>query len=225
MLQLITPEGQDLEFTVNTLVIAGWAGRDVHAVEHHIQELEAIGVKRPSSVPCYYRVGHDLLTTASAIQTLGAESSGEAEVIVLSDAEGVHWVGVASDHTDRLVEAYSVAVSKQACPKPLGRTVWRLDDVEAHWDELELVSHAVIAGERVLYQQGKIASLRSFADLASRYTGGQDRLPPGTAMLCGTLAAIGGIRPSEHFTIGLVDPRLGRSIEHGYAIDPLPVVG
>ncbi|MBX3540421.1 MAG: DUF2848 domain-containing protein [Chelatococcus sp.] len=224
MPSLMTPEGLALDIAIDCLIIAGWAGGDESAVEHHIQELEALGVARPSNVPCFYRVGRETLSTSETIQVLGADSSGEAEVIVLSDADGVHWVGVASDHTDRVIEAYSVPVSKQACPKPLAPLVWRLDDVEGHWDELELLSYAVNGGERTLYQQGKIASLRSFGDLASKFTGGYPRLPPKTAMLCGTLAAIGGIRPSDAFSIELVDHRLGRAIRHSYAIERLPVV-
>ena len=36
---------------IDELVIAGWTGRDVAALEHHIEELKAIGVQPPSSVP------------------------------------------------------------------------------------------------------------------------------------------------------------------------------
>ena len=90
------------------LVIAGWTGRDAAAIAHHIEELEAIGVPRPSSVPLYYRVGANLLTQAPAIEALGAQSSGEAEP-VLFFAAGEWWLTVGSDHTDRQVETYSVA--------------------------------------------------------------------------------------------------------------------
>ena len=45
------------------LVVAGWTGRDVAALEKHIRELEAIGVKRPKSTPIFYRVAASLLTT------------------------------------------------------------------------------------------------------------------------------------------------------------------
>ena len=40
---------------IKSLVIAGWTGRNVAALEAHIKELEAIGVKRPKSVPIFYR--------------------------------------------------------------------------------------------------------------------------------------------------------------------------
>lgn len=37
---------------IDTLIVAGWAGRDAHAIEHHIEELAAIGVPRPRPCRC-----------------------------------------------------------------------------------------------------------------------------------------------------------------------------
>ena len=34
---------------IDQLVIAGWTGRDVAALNHHIEELKAIGVQPPSA--------------------------------------------------------------------------------------------------------------------------------------------------------------------------------
>ena len=85
---------------VESLIIAGWTGRDQAAVEHHIRELEAIGVKRPATAPIFYRVSADRLTTASSIQVLGERSSGEVEFVLLQ-WEGKFLVGAGSDHTDR----------------------------------------------------------------------------------------------------------------------------
>ena len=138
-----------MEFLINgaprcietaSLVVAGWTGRDKAAVEHHIAELAAIGVKRPRRVPCFYRLGANLLTTASEVEVVGENSSGEVEFVLISAPDAVY-VGVGSDHTDRKVEAYGVTVSKQMCPKPLGRELWRLAEVEGHWDRLVLRSH------------------------------------------------------------------------------------
>ena len=36
---------------IKDLIIAGWTGRDVTALNHHIEELKAIGVQPPSRVP------------------------------------------------------------------------------------------------------------------------------------------------------------------------------
>jgi hypothetical protein len=117
-LQFSTPEGRTFNQKFDTLVIAGWAGRDRAAIEHHIEELAAIGIPRPSAVPLYYRVSSNQLTQGSELQVLGPDSSGEVEIFVFT-AEGEMYVSLASDHTDRKLEAYSVAFSKQACVKPV----------------------------------------------------------------------------------------------------------
>ena len=209
---------------IQSLVIAGWTGRDAAAVEHHIAELEKLGVKRPKSTPIFYRVAASLLTIAEAIEVAGSDSSGEVEPVMVSRADGV-WVTVGSDHTDRKLETVGVTLSKQICPKPVAPTLWRFADVAPHWDRLILRSHAVIDGKRRLYQEGPVANLRPPAELMARYLGRQAMLPPGTAMFCGTLGVIGGIAPGERFEIELEDPVLRRRIAHAYAVKPLPVEG
>lgn len=217
--------GQKLDriaVSIDTLVIAGWAGRDQAAIEHHIEELAAIGVPRPSSVPVYYRVAAATLTQAERLVVLGPDSSGEVEPVLVSLADGL-WIGVGSDHTDRKAETVGIALSKQLCGKPVGCQLWRYDDVEGHWDQLVMRAWATIDGARVLYQEGPMTALRTPRDLMTRRPGGPD-LAPGTAMYCGTLGAIGGIRPATRFEMEIADPVLGRSINHAYDVEPLPVV-
>src|ERR1700742_3311801 len=48
-------DSQKTSFHVAELIVAGWTGRDEAALRHHIEELAAIGVPRPSSVPVFYR--------------------------------------------------------------------------------------------------------------------------------------------------------------------------
>jgi hypothetical protein len=213
--------GDRIAVTIDHLIIAGWAGRDEAAIRHHIEELAAIGVPRPSSVPVYYRVSADNLTQADRLVVLGPDSSGEVEPVVVSLADGL-WVGIGSDHTDRKAETIGIALSKQMCGKPVGRTLWRLSELEPHWDRLTLRSWATIDGERVLYQEGQLAALRTPGDLIARRDG--EGLPPGTLMFCGTLGAIGGIRPAARFEMELDDPVLGRRMRHAYDIECLPVV-
>ncbi|VWB20761.1 hypothetical protein BPS26883_00829 [Burkholderia pseudomultivorans] len=209
---------------IDTLVIAGWTGRDTAAMEKHIRELEALGVRRPATTPVFYRVAANRLDPAPAIQVSGGQSSGEAEFVLVRDG-GETFVGVASDHTDREVETYGITVSKQMCGKPCANTLWRLDDVAAHWDRLVLRAYATIGGERVLYQQGSVTAMRTPDDLLAQFARHGGRFVDGTAMLGGTLAAIGGIRPAEHFEIELEDPVLGRTIRHAYAVETMPVAG
>ncbi len=207
---------------VDTLVIAGWTGRDVAALEHHIEELKAIGVQPPSSVPLYYRVAASLLTQADAIEVLGDDSSGEAEPVLVGTPDRL-WVTVGSDHTDRRLETYGVAPSKQACAKVVGRSAWRFEDVEPHWDQLILRSFIAENGKKVPYQEGLLGKIRPARDLVAGWRGDK-RLPAGVAMFCGTLPAIGGIRPSTRFDMEIEDPVLGRTLSHGYTIAALPVV-
>lgn len=204
------------------LVIAGWTGRDQTAVEKHIVELELLGVKRPSRTPIFYTASVSRLTTESSIEVLGEQTSGEAEYLLLQH-NNVLWVGVGSDHTDRELEAYGVAASKQICDKPVGAQFWRYDDVAAHWDELKLRSHATIGGQKQVYQDGSVAQMLPAMELIARYTNGGDRLPENTLMFCGTLPVLGGIRPAESFAYELEDPVLGRTLSASYTTKALPV--
>lgn len=208
---------------VRQLVIAGWTGRDRNALEKHIRELEAIGVKRPKTTPIFYRVAASLLTTDDTIQVLGEHSSGEAECVLYAFEDGIR-IGVGSDHTDRKAEIAGVSLSKQMCAKPVGRELWRLEDVAPHWDELVLRAYAGRNGQRHLYQEGTLAGMRPPHDLIQLYAHG-DRLPVGTAMFCGTLAVHGGITPAETFEMELDDPVLARKITHRYRIQTLPDEG
>lgn len=207
---------------IQSLIIAGWAGRDLDAIEHHIEELAALGVPRPSEVPLYYRVASNQLTQSSNVQALGTSSSGEVEVFVFT-VDGTMYVSLASDHTDRKLEAYGVAESKQACVKPVATTAWRFDDVVEYWDELVIRSWIEENGDQVLYQEGTLDSLRLPQDLIEGYTN-QKTLPEGHGMICGTVGAIGGIRASNTFVMELHDPRNNRSLRHTYQVETLPVV-
>jgi hypothetical protein len=208
---------------VDRLVVAGWTGRDVAAVEKHIRELEAIGVKRPGTTPIFYRVAASLLTTADSIEVLGAHSSGEVECVAYSFADGTY-VGLGSDHTDRKAEAVGVSLSKQMCAKPVSGEIWHWDDIAPHWDALVLRSYVGGNGARRLYQEGSVATMRPPTELFRLY-GDQDRLPAGTAMFCGTLAVHGDIAPAERFEMELDDPVLGRKITHSYRVRTLPDQG
>jgi hypothetical protein len=219
---------QTLERTIDRreikhLVIAGWTGRNVEALEKHILELEALGVKRPKSTPIFYRVSADLLTTRPSIEVLGTNSTGEVEFVLFSLADGL-WVGLGSDHTDRKAETIGVSLSKQMCAKPIAATAWRYEDVRSHWDQLMLRSDVRHGGERQLYQEGFVATMRPPEELIKLYTGG-GTLPAGTAMFCGTLAVHGNIAFADRFEMELNDPVLGRTISHAYTISTLPDEG
>lgn len=208
-------------------VIAGWTGRDAAAIEHHIHELELLGVPAPSTVPLYYRGSAILLTQSDYIEVIGPDSSGEAEP-VLFFANNEWWLTVGSDHTDRRVETYSVAVSKQMCPKPIANAAWRWADVVSYQDEIELHSRILENGEWIPYQKGTLASIRPLNSLRDGFFP-TPTPAAGSFISCGTLGAIKnakgeGIRPAPCMELEIRDPRRKRSIIHRYSTIVLPVV-
>ena len=210
-------DGRDLPIAITALVIAGWAGRDAAAVQHHIDELAALGVKPPRETPLFYRVGASLLTTDAAIEVAGSGSTGEAEAVLFRHA-GEMLVGVGSDHTDRLAEAAGVTWSKQMCPKPVGAAVWRYAEVAGHWDRLELSSRVLQGGVWRDYQRGAMTGLRHPDDLLARHP-----ISDGAAMFCGTMPAIAPISFADGFEARLTDPVLGRELVCAYSITALPL--
>jgi hypothetical protein len=209
--------------TVDHLVVAGWTGRDHAAVEHHIKELAALGVKPPATTPIFYRASAARLTIADSIEALGDASSGEGEFVLLR-SDGRLWVGAGSDHTDREVEKYGVSVSKQMCDKPIAPEFWPMVEVAPHWDKLMLRAYISEGGKRVLYQEGPVTAMLDPLELIGKFAG-KSGLAEGTLMFCGTLSAKGGVRPSDVFEFELDDPVLGRKIAHRYSIRTLPVLG
>jgi hypothetical protein len=230
----LTIEAKDgrktLAFEPRHLVIAGWTGRDVAVLNAHIEELAALGVAPPKSVPIFYRVSADLLTPRGHVEMVGREASGEVEA-VLWKHDGALFVGVGSDHTDRALETVGITLSKQLCAKPVSVTVWPWDEVAGHWDDLILRSTLPRSGETdqtspqsgETYQEGPVAGLRRPDELLALYEEREGPVADGTVMFCGTLPVHGGIRFADEMTLELQDPVLGRSIRHSYKVEPLPI--
>ena len=206
----------------DALIVAGWTGRDEAALRHHIEELAAIGVPRPSSLPVFYRNAVSNIVQTSRLEVLGPDTSGEVEPVIVALDDGL-WVGLGSDHTDRKAEAMGIALSKQLCGKVMGPELWRFDEIASHWDRIIIRSFATIDGQRVLYQEGELVMMRDPRDLMRRLTG-DSSLSPTTIMFCGTLGAKGGIRPASRFEMELDDPIAKRRMLHAYDVVDLPVI-
>lgn len=213
--------GKALAFTPTRLMIGGWAGRDQQAIQAHTDELAEMGIAPPKKTPCFYELEPLLLTTATKMAVPRADSSGEVEVVFFK-REGELYLGVASDHTDRKVEAYDITVSKQMCMKPMSTEVWKYSDIADHWDELMMRCYRTLNGERALYQEGSVTSLLHPLDLMEKWKGKQD-LDEGEALLCGTQAVIGQLGFGEKFELELVDPVLNRTLRHQYDVAVLTV--
>ncbi|MEM7544410.1 MAG: DUF2848 domain-containing protein [Pseudomonadota bacterium] len=205
-----------IDVTIRRVIVAGWTGRDAAAVQHHIEELAAIGVPAPSQTPLHYHVSASLLTFSDRIDVLGTETSGEAEPLIIKWRDR-HYIGLASDHTDRGLESVSVAHSKQICAKPVAENLWLLNSVR-DTDQLVLSSWIKEGGEWITYQTGTLAAIRPLAELIA-----DADLQDGDALLCGTLPAIAGVRPAASFRMSLTDEATGKTIKHEYQTHALTV--
>jgi hypothetical protein len=214
-----------IDAPVGNLIVAGWTGRNRAAVEHHIEELKAIGVPPPSTTPLFYRVSPELASTDTEQYFLGDTASGEVEPVIIYDGKDLY-LGTGSDHTDRAWETQSVAVSKQMCPKPIAPMVWRFEEIKNDLDRLTIKSwvHDGQGDEWRLYQDGMLAQIMPLSDLLDLSALTQNHRP-GTlsVMLCGTVPTIGEIAPATYFKFELADPTTGKSIVHQYQSHYLPV--
>lgn len=207
--------GNLLEWEPARLIIAGYTGKDQKAVQHHIDELKELGIPAPPRVPMIYDLSPELLQVTAEITIVQNHSSGEAEAVLL-DIDGTWYLGLGSDHTDRVLEASSIQKSKQVCLKPVSSHVWPLEQVREHWDDIEMESWVVQGGVHHLYQRGTLGSFLNpdelFAILRER-----DYVSEGMAVFCGTLPLHSGtFLFGETFLATLRDPKTGSTIQLTY---------
>lgn len=206
-----------IEFVCNKIVNAGYAGRNQEEVKRHIDELKELGVPAPDSVPTYYPKPATLITYGDVLEVADTDNSGEAEFVILVGKDDIY-IAAGSDHTDRNLEATSVIrKAKQMCPNVISRAVWRLSDVEDHWDDI-LMRAWINNDPKEVYQEAKLSALLAPGDLIERVRPlvGGDLV--GTAIYSGTVATIGEIRFSDRFDMALIDTVRGSNLYCGYNI-------
>lgn len=209
-------DGVERAFAPTALVVIGYAGRDRASVEHHIDELAALGVPRPATIPLFMVFPPWLITQSPSVAVAGSDTSGEAEIVVVVDGDDT-FVTVGSDHTDRALEAVDIVASKGVCPKPVASSGWTAASVGDNWDGLTLRSR--IDGG-LLYQDGSAAAnLAPLDSVASIPWAAQP--PRCFVAFTGTVPVIGDIRPSPRFSAELSAPGLP-PLELDYRTDSVP---
>ena len=212
---------ENLTFTVQRLVCAGWVGRDKSALQAHIDELAEHGIPGPNRTPIFMNFWPHIITTSKAIDVVSGESSGEVEFVILRGKDQMY-IGVGSDHTDRGFEKYSIPASKQMYAKVMAPVVWSYDEIEAHWDQIVLRSWITTNNEKKLYQEEALADILDVEALLKGLPK-EDNLPTeGLAMFSGTIATKLGLIYGDRFDFEMDDPILHRKICHGYQIRVLP---
>jgi len=210
---------ESLSFSVRRMVNAGFVGRDREAVRRHIEELKKEGVPVPEEVPTLYPVASYLITTGDVLEVVDESTSGEAEFVLLLEG-GKIYVGAGSDHTDRDLEASSIIKAKQICPNVISSVVWPYEEVKQVWDALVLRSWVERGGQRILYQQTKLASIMSAEDIISFVRSKvKDGDLDGTVIYSGTISALGGkIICGEGFEVELHNSQTNDSLWCRYKV-------
>lgn len=209
----VAGSGEVLTVAATALIICGYTGRDVEAVQAHIRELVAIGVRPPQTVPSFYLLNPDLLTTDDEVNPSGSETSGEVEPVLLR-ADGSWYLGVGSDHTDRRIERSDVAQAKAVCPKPISRTVVRLQNGLSvdWWDDAVVTCWS----DDSVYQSGRLEALRRPADLYGLLMAEVGQVEGDVAIFAGTLPLMQGeFVMASKWTLELRVPD-GEILRHSY---------
>lgn len=207
-----TPLSIDLRAVLNM----GSATRDAAVAKLHQDEVALHGVRIATHVPAprLYPMAVDGVSTGDRVEVHTAETSGEVE-IVLVFADRLY-VGVGSDHTDRLLERASIPWSKQACANVIAPVVWPFDEIAESWDGCVLRSWV----DGRLYQEvGVDAFLRPERIreiLAERAPGFPQR---DSLAFCGTIVSVDKrLGFGSRWEFEMEDPANGRRIRHGYDV-------
>jgi hypothetical protein len=206
----------------------GYVGRDLASVRAHIKELEREGIPAPPSVPIFFPILGDNVTTRNHIEVVSEKTSGEAEFVLLL-AKDATYVGVGSDHTDRVLESKDMLNSKQICPNVLSKEVWDYQDVQGHWDNILIRSWVKPAQDEdeVLYQEASLATILAPPEIISLV---KSKIPngeyKGLVIFSGTVPVLAGKTIyGSHFRAALIDPLLQRSLACAYQIVKLDYLG
>lgn len=195
--------GGELRLEPQHLIVAGYTGSDQAAIRHHIEELAAIGVPEPETVPAFYDLDTALATTVKVIAVDTTTTSGEVEPVLILD-DGHYYLTVGSDHTDRELEKEGIKLSKAACPKPIAGTVIDLgtDPSALDWDKVE--ARSWVDGD--LYQEGHLSALLPAGVVLEKWraTGADSS---SLLLFGGTLPLLDGtFRYGQHWRMELVAP-------------------
>ena len=207
------------------MVNAGYVGRNQEEVRRHIEELAEKGIPGPETTPTVYPVVCRALTTENAIEVYDKETSGEVEFVLLIVDENEVYVALGSDHTDRHLEESDIPRSKQICPNVMTKTVWSLDEVADHWDNLLIRSTVVQEGKDIIYQEGRLALIMTPSELMefvqSKISGPLKNM----VIYSGTLGMLTGeFVFSDKFSAELIDEILDRKLTLGYTVRQLDYI-
>lgn len=209
----------EMDIPVHRLYNLGSATRVAEEARAHQDEMAGSGIAIAFDVPAprVYPIAAEALTTSTDVGVHGPHTSGEAEIVAVRH-DGELYVGVGSDHTDRDLERTSILWSKQVCPDILAPELWPWPEVSDHWDDCTL--ELDVDGEP--YQRLPAGMFLLPGDLLMAVQDRTQAPESGLWVFGGTGATIGRRLAFGHsWVLRLSDPRLRRTIEHGYQVTNL----
>ena len=207
-----------IEPRINRLILTGFAGRSTKEVEVHIDEMARQGVPRPPSFPMFWPVLPHLLTQDESIAVYGRDTTPEVEY-VLFGWQGIAYVTLGNDQCDIEVEAkLSSEKSKNLCQKVIAREAWRLSEVLAHWDEMQLA----LSCNGMLMQQDRLSALIHPEILRDKVAAIDPCGDNGRMIFSGTITMQAPLpAPPYEVSMQLTDARLNREIRHDFQVTAL----
>ena len=234
-LTVVERDGTESPLVIDVKAVrgAGFTNRDRDSVREMSDGRRKSGLSWTAKKLWTYRLSPYLLTTDSWIDVQGPLTGGEVEIVGVFTADEV-FIGVGSDQCDREMDPQYLEKPKQMCPHPLSPAVWKLDDVQGHWDQLQLESQ-VRVGEAVIdlhrFSMSELVPLETWVEYCQLRSG-----PFATIFYCGTgrtvpelddeLERLGLPEETAHgvgeeFKMRLYDPVLHRQIQHSYRVNVL----
>lgn len=215
-------KSEELLFSYNRMFNAGFVGRNQEEARRHIYELAQKGIPGPKTIPTLYPIISRALVIDSEVEVFGTKTSGEVEYVLMVSDDREIYIGLGSDHTDRHLEETDIPRAKQICPNVLCKTVWPLDEVIEHWDSLIIRSWVKKNGEKIKYQEGRMALILNPPMLMDFVRSNINSPFEKVLIFSGTIGMMTcEFVFGEQFSAELIDEKLGRKLNLSYNIRPL----
>lgn len=166
---------------------AGYTGRNQKDVKAHITELAEQGVQAPREIPTLFSVPSYMNLQVDTVEVEHPNTSGEVEwALIYQGPTAPTLLTVASDHTDRALEAHDVTSSKQISPNIFATRAWDLNQVSEQVENIVMRSRVFRSGKWTLLQEGRMGDLISPLEWLERLKK-LNRLKAGVILLGGTV--------------------------------------
>ena len=229
-------KSRSVDIEVKKVGCSRHAARDIVVTDESLVEIRKDGYQIHQAAGICFRSRY-LITNEQTIEVQGPQTSGEVEFVAVV-YKGDVFISVGSDHNDRsLVElwtamlgkVYDTAKSKQMVPAVVAKGAWPYDDVKGHWDDIVLKSYVTASGQKVPYQEYRLADLLDLEYYLSRCSWLRE---DGSVLLGGSSSILSSVPPDVYqgqsslkgvtfppdFHFEMFDPVLKRTIAHSYAV-------